>query len=108
MIFGKVNSQQPVEIMSLKLSEDATTIVAILLLVYSVSIYQPILVRSPSRYICKNTTRKENQNSGTYHMYEEGLYSPAILKLKSLQNFFCSMGDTAVHTHSGPRSRKRK
>ena len=30
MIFIKANSQQPVEVMSLKLSEDATTIVAIL------------------------------------------------------------------------------
>ena len=50
MTFGKVNSQQPVEIMSLKLSEDATTIVAILFLVYSVSIHQPFLGRSPSRF----------------------------------------------------------
>ena len=39
MIFGKVNSQQPVGIMSLQLSEDATTMVAILFLVYSVSIH---------------------------------------------------------------------
>ena len=31
---------------------------------------------------------------------------PAILELKSLQEFFSSMGDTAVHTDSGPRSRK--
>ena len=35
--FCKVNSQQPVEIMSLKLSEDATTILAILFLLYSVA-----------------------------------------------------------------------
>ena len=47
--FCKVNSQQPVEIMSLKLSEDATTILAILFLLYSVSIHQPFLARSPSR-----------------------------------------------------------
>ena len=33
---------------------------------------------------------------------------PAILELKSLQEFFSSMGDTAVHTDSGPRSRKTK
>ena len=50
MIFGKVNSQQQVEInMSLKLSEDATTILAILFLLYSVSIHQPFLSRTPSR-----------------------------------------------------------
>ena len=49
MTFGKVNSQQPVETMSLKLSEDATTIVAILFLVYSVSIHQPFLARNPNR-----------------------------------------------------------
>ena len=35
MIFGNVDSQQPVEIMSLKLSEDAATIVAILFLVFN-------------------------------------------------------------------------
>ena len=33
---------------------------------------------------------------------------PAILELKSLQEFFSSMGDTAVHTDSGPRSHKAK
>ena len=49
MIFGKVNSQQPVEIMSLNLSEDATTLGAILFLVYSVSIHQPFLAQSPRR-----------------------------------------------------------
>ena len=49
MTFGKVNSQQPVEIMSLKLSEDATTIVAILFLVHSFSIHQPFQARSPRR-----------------------------------------------------------
>ena len=47
--FCKVNSQQPVEMMSLKLSEDATTILAILFLLYSVTIHQPFLARSPSR-----------------------------------------------------------
>ena len=43
-------------------------------------------------------------------MYEEErrLYSRAILELKSIQNMFSSMGDTAVHTDSGPRSRKTK
>ena len=48
-------------------------------------------------------------NSGTYHMYEEErqLYCP-ILEIKSLQNFFSSIGDTAVHTGSGPRSLKTK
>ena len=43
-------------------------------------------------------------------MYEEErqLYCPAILEIKSLQNFFSSIGDTAVHTGSGPRSLKTK
>ena len=43
-------------------------------------------------------------------MYEEErqLYCPAILEIKSLQNFFSSIGDTAVHTGSDPRSLKTK
>ena len=39
---------------------------------------------------------------------ERWLYCPAILELKSLQNFLSSMRDIAVHTGSGPRSRKTK
>ena len=43
-------------------------------------------------------------------MYEEErrLYCSAILELNSLQNLFGFMGDTAVHTHSGPRSGETK
>ena len=42
------------------------------------------------------------------HMYVEQRqhYSLAILEFKSLQNVLNSMRGTAVHTDSGPRSRK--
>ena len=42
------------------------------------------------------------------HMYVEQRqhYSPAMLEFKSLQTVLNSTRDTAVHTDSGPRSRK--
>ena len=42
------------------------------------------------------------------HMYDEQRqhYSPAMLKFKDLQTVLNSMRGTAVHTDSGPRSRK--
>ena len=40
---------------------------------------------------------------------EEGqLYCPAMLELKSLHSLHNSIGDTAVHTDIGTRSRKKK
>ena len=42
------------------------------------------------------------------HEEERRLYCPVILELKWLQNLFSSIGDTVVHTESGPRSRKTK
>ena len=57
---------------------------------------------------CGRGSQSLRGNSLPVHMYVEQRqhYSPAMLEFKSLQTVLNSMRDTAVHTDSGPWSRK--